>query len=176
MPKAEFLLGVRGELGVERSEFRAMLSSLAEIFHWRKISSLYVGEHELRSQKRSLQCVSFCVLGNLKPGVQVDVARHLADFKLKVQDASVRPHFKEVLILDWGGQVRIDPTLVLPHPEWYKRKYWLLPSAEIEGERVHPILRRSLREILAEVADGEAGAVKFLDRSQGLLDFVPTQT
>ncbi len=169
-PSDDLLLGIRGEVGLERKALKELLRSLSRTFKLKKISSLYIGSHEVRSQNRVLQCVSFCVLAS---AVQADgVAGQLAELKKEI--SLLRPHWREVLLLNWGGLVRIDPTLVLPHPDWHKSKYWLLPSVEIAGDLTHPILQRPLREILAEFADRDLSGVKFLDRSEGLLDFEST--
>lgn len=41
------------------------------------------------------------------------------------------------------------PTLTLPHPEMHKREFVLLPLAEIYPEWRHPVLGKSVKELLA---------------------------
>ncbi|HEY0404135.1 MAG TPA: 2-amino-4-hydroxy-6-hydroxymethyldihydropteridine diphosphokinase, partial [Pyrinomonadaceae bacterium] len=43
--------------------------------------------------------------------------------------------------------------LVLPHPRLHKRRFVLTPLAELSPQLVHPILRRSVIELLAAIED-----------------------
>ncbi|MBP7240990.1 2-amino-4-hydroxy-6-hydroxymethyldihydropteridine diphosphokinase [Amaricoccus sp.] len=51
------------------------------------------------------------------------------------------------------------PALILPHPRLHERGFVLLPLADVAPDWVHPILGRSVREMLAALPDGAlAGA------------------
>jgi hypothetical protein len=169
-------LGVRGEVGIPRSEYRDIVKTLSSVFRIESLSSLYVGAHDIRAQRRILQCVSFCILADSGRTTLEDAPAFLEGLRVELQKSALKPHWKEVLILDWEGQVRIDPSLVLPHPEWHRKRYWLLPAAEIAGDLIHPVLQVHLREILAESTEDETEGVKFLDQSRGLLDFQEQRT
>jgi 2-amino-4-hydroxy-6-hydroxymethyldihydropteridine diphosphokinase len=51
-----------------------------------------------------------------------------------------------------AGIVCASPTLTVPHPEMAKRRFVLEPLAEIAPEMRHPVLGKSAREMLAELA------------------------
>lgn len=57
----------------------------------------------------------------------------------------------DLLLID--GLILETPTLTLPHPELPHRRFVLAPLAEIAPDAMHPVLRRSIRELLAELPD-----------------------
>lgn len=67
--------------------------------------------------------------------------------------ASAPPKGPRIIDLDlllYGGAVMDDPALTLPHPALHERRFVLEPLAEIAPRMMHPVLRRTIREILSE--------------------------
>ena len=56
------------------------------------------------------------------------------------------------LLLD-GERVVEGERLVLPHPRLHLRRFVLVPLVEIAAEVVHPVLRRTARELLRDCPD-----------------------
>jgi 2-amino-4-hydroxy-6-hydroxymethyldihydropteridine diphosphokinase len=55
-------------------------------------------------------------------------------------------------LLLYGERQSSTDFLVLPHPRLHERGFVLTPLAELSPQLVHPILRRSVAELLAAVA------------------------
>ena len=48
-----------------------------------------------------------------------------------------------------------SPGLTIPHPAMARRRFVLEPLAEIAPGVVHPIVRKSVRELLSELPSGQ---------------------
>jgi dihydroneopterin aldolase / 2-amino-4-hydroxy-6-hydroxymethyldihydropteridine diphosphokinase len=51
-------------------------------------------------------------------------------------------------VLFYGNLVISEEDLVLPHPRLQERKFVLVPLEEIASEFVHPVLKKSIKELL----------------------------
>jgi 2-amino-4-hydroxy-6-hydroxymethyldihydropteridine diphosphokinase len=56
-------------------------------------------------------------------------------------------------LLLWNQEVIRKKTLKIPHPEMHKRRFVLLPLAELAPHVVHPQIGESISTLLATVAD-----------------------
>lgn len=61
----------------------------------------------------------------------------------------------DIDILLYGRQVISRPGLAIPHPRLHQRAFVLVPLAELAPDLVHPVLGKTVTEMLAEV--GSAG-------------------
>lgn len=59
----------------------------------------------------------------------------------------------DIDILFYGQNVIHADDLIIPHPRLHLRKFALLPVVEIAESFIHPLLKRSLEELLKECQD-----------------------
>lgn len=59
-------------------------------------------------------------------------------------------------ILLYGGFVIDTTELTVPHPAMHLRRFVLAPLNEIASEVVHPLLQKSVAQILSELPEGQA--------------------
>ncbi|MGH9510099.1 MAG: 2-amino-4-hydroxy-6-hydroxymethyldihydropteridine diphosphokinase [Terriglobales bacterium] len=66
------------------------------------------------------------------------------------------PRNIDIDIVLFGNSVVDTATLVIPHPAMHERRFVLAPLAEIAPDARHPVLRRSVRELLDALPQGDA--------------------
>ena len=66
------------------------------------------------------------------------------------------PRTIDLDILLFGNEVIESPGLTIPHPAMQQRRFVLEPLAEIAPEAWHPVLKKSVRELLDVLSVGPA--------------------
>lgn len=59
----------------------------------------------------------------------------------------------DIDILLYGNEIISKKSLQIPHPLIQDRRFTLVPLCEIAPEMVHPVLRKTFRELLKECKD-----------------------
>jgi 2-amino-4-hydroxy-6-hydroxymethyldihydropteridine diphosphokinase len=67
--------------------------------------------------------------------------------------AKYGPRLIDIDILLFNDEVHDTPELKTPHPELQNRLFALIPLAEIAGEKIHPVLNKTIRRLREECRD-----------------------
>lgn len=65
------------------------------------------------------------------------------------------PRTIDIDILLFGDRVIASPGLTIPHPRMHERRFVLEPLAEIAPEARHPLLKKTVAELLRQLPEGQ---------------------
>jgi 2-amino-4-hydroxy-6-hydroxymethyldihydropteridine diphosphokinase len=72
----------------------------------------------------------------------------------RVRDRRWGPRTLDLDLLLYGDGVICEEGLVVPHPLLTERPFVLAPLCDLDGAAVHPVLKRTLRDLYADLCKG----------------------
>lgn len=94
----------------------------------------------------------------------LSIERSLGRQRRLVSDGPKESRTIDLDILLFGSKVISTPELKVPHPRMAERKFVLAPFAEIAPDVRHPVLKRSIAELLAQTPDRSEVRRGYADR------------
>jgi 2-amino-4-hydroxy-6-hydroxymethyldihydropteridine diphosphokinase len=148
-------LSLGSNIGDREAQLREAIRRLDAIGQVKKISSLYETEPvEFTQQALFLNC-AVGLETSLGPeelmSRLLDIERELG--RERVQKKG--PRTIDIDILLFGNLVMNSTELTIPHPAMAERRFVLAPLAEIAPGVVHPLLKKTVSELLAELPAGQ---------------------
>jgi 2-amino-4-hydroxy-6-hydroxymethyldihydropteridine diphosphokinase len=139
-------LSLGSNLGNRQDHLDRALKLLSERMRLGKVSSIYDTEAVgpvTQPRFLNLACEAFTHLTPegllaLAKGIEQKMGRH---------SKSGEPRVIDIDIILYGDRVIDTRDLVIPHPHMQERSFVLIPLAEIAPDVVHPVLKKSIKEL-----------------------------
>jgi 2-amino-4-hydroxy-6-hydroxymethyldihydropteridine diphosphokinase len=148
---AEALIALGSNLGDREAHLRFAVERLGALGAVRAVSSFHETEPVgYAAQGRFLNAAVVLETGLEPPALMRDLLAIEAE---RGRERRIRngPRTLDLDLLMYGDLVMDAPGLTLPHPRMHERLFVLAPLAEIAPEKIHPCLKRSIRELFEEV-------------------------
>ena len=135
------LLGIRG-----------ILSAGHEVT---RLSQIYETEPmETFPQPNFLNMVAeLKVASGLEPGELLEQLLEIEQLLGRTRDSIKGPRTIDLDLLLYGNQVIDNQRLTLPHPQLHRRRFVIVPLAELCPSLEHPVIHRTIAELLEETSD-----------------------
>jgi 2-amino-4-hydroxy-6-hydroxymethyldihydropteridine diphosphokinase len=148
-------LSIGSNVGDRAASLNAAVDGLRALGEVVAISSFYETEPvEFTAQAWFLNCV--VALRTDKSAQELlrgilDIERQLG--RQRMQEKG--PRIIDLDILLFGGLIVDEAGLTIPHPAMHERRFVLEPLAEVAPEVLHPLLRRTIRELRDALPPGQ---------------------
>jgi 2-amino-4-hydroxy-6-hydroxymethyldihydropteridine diphosphokinase len=157
-------LSLGSNVGDREAHLREAVRRLSALGTVGKISSFYETEPvEFTKQPWFLNCAVELDTEKTPLGLMrglLDIEKQMG--RDREASAPKGPRTIDIDILLYGDQIIDEPGLKVPHPAMHQRRFVLAPLAEIDAEVIHPVLERSVGELLDELP-ADAGKVRKME-------------
>jgi 2-amino-4-hydroxy-6-hydroxymethyldihydropteridine diphosphokinase len=146
-------ISIGSNLGDRKRNLEYAVDSLAEKTAVKKVSSCFETEpvgYSLQPWFLNLAVETEVAFG---PWELLKLCNSIEEAGGRIRTFPNAPRTLDLDILLFEDLVLTEEGLVLPHPRLAQRRFVLKPLAEIAPDRLHPVLKRSIRSLLDTCPD-----------------------
>lgn len=152
-------LGVGSNLGNRHQNIYTALEELFPFVELKKLSSIWeTSPWGNTEQPYFLNCVALCET-NLSAQNLLNKISEIETKMGRQENPDVNkkflPRIIDIDILFYNNDIINLPSLIVPHPLLHQRKFVLLPLSEIAPELEHPVLKKSIKDLLNSLVSDE---------------------
>ena len=155
MPQLVYL-SLGSNVGDREAQLRDAVARLGAAGRVVALSSVYETEPvELTGQPWFLNC-AVALETEKSPGELMAAILRIEEEMGRRRVQKKGPRSIDLDILLFGGTIMDSTELTIPHPAMHHRRFVLEPLAEIAPELQHPVLKKTIRELLDALPPGQA--------------------
>jgi len=152
-------LSLGSNLGNRQANLDMALHLLSERMRMGKVSSIYDTEPLGNINQPRFLNLACEVFTRLSPEGLLALTKGI-ERKMGRYSRSGEPRVIDIDIVLYGDTVLDTRDLVIPHPKMAERSFVLIPLAEIAPDLVHPVLKKTIKELNHTIKEKQ-GVLKF---------------
>src|ERR1700722_18220972 len=148
-------LSLGSNVGDREAQLRDAENRLAQLGRLIAVSSFYETEPvEFTQQPWFLNCAVAIETSSTPEDLMTSILRIEAEMgRRRLENKG--PRSIDIDILLFADAIVQSSELTIPHPAIHQRRFVLEPLAEIAPQALHPISKKTIRELLDELPDGQ---------------------